>query len=448
VTFRILVCGDFSGGALKTHPLLKLDVDNFDQSMRRLQARVPLVPATAESAGGELIVESLDDFHPDTLCRKVPSLQVLCELRRRLLDPRTASQTIHALTRDASPAAATTTTSAAAENDAAMLTRLLGSPEGRGAAAEATAMPALEAILQRAVAGHIAPATDPRQSTLVASVDHALAESMRRVLHSSPFQRLESAWRSIHWLVTNVGPDEELQIAAYDISKQALATDLSSPAAVGDSEIYRRIGEKFPCSLIVGDYAFGPNAEDMSLLTTLAALAQSLGAPFVGAADNALLNSESFDAFRALRRSAAASFVGLTWPRWMLRAPYGRKRDPVESFAFEELEGRPEPASLLWGNAAFATAAIVAEAFRDDGLADVPDQPFDIGDRPLYVFEEDGDSEMQPVGEWWISESAVEAALSQGVMPIVSLQGRNTVRLPRLQSIAESADPLSLPLAE
>jgi predicted component of type VI protein secretion system len=461
MAFRILVCGDFSGRAAKALEVMRLDVDNVDRSMRRLQARISPMPLGGESGGGELAIASLDDFHPDALCRRISSLQVLCELRRRLLDPRTASETVHALAREPSGTAASTP-AAAAENQDATLARLLGAPARPDAATQATAVPSLDAILQHAVAGHITPAVDPRQSDFIASVDRALAESMRRLLHAPSFQRLESAWRSLHWLVTTVGPDEELEILACDVAKHALAADLSA-AAIENSETYRLLADAFPCSLIVGDYAFGPGAEDVSLLTTLAALGQALGAPFLGAADDALLgcrgpedgahpsawhplDSASFDAFRALRRSPAASFVGLTWPRWLLRSPYGAKRDPVEAFAFEELDGRPAHSSLLWGNGAFAAAAIVAEAFRENGDASVLDGPFDIGERPLYVFQENGESTMQPCVESWIGERAVEAALARGVMPMASLRGRNTVRLPRLQSIAESGD--SLPLGE
>jgi type VI secretion system protein ImpC len=472
---RILVCGDFSGrstrdlidsgDALATRRLLSLDLDNFDQVMRRLGARVPIQLDDSSTPLGELAIESLDDFHPDALCRKIASFELLCGLRRRLLDPRTAADTIQALSRDggvsdaSEPAA---TTGGAAEEQSAMLTRLLGAPPSSTAATQpsATGMASVDAILQRAVAGHVTPATDPRQSQFVASVDHALDESMSRLLHSLPFQQLEATWRSLHWLVTTVGPDEDLKIAALDVTKQELATDLLSADTLQDSVIHRRIADGTAWSLIVGDYAFGPNDEDASLLTALAVLSEAAGGPFLAAADNALLGCrvpqdcstpaswrtdkpEASASFRALRTSPAASYVGLTWPRWLLRSPYGAKRDPVESFAFEEVKGPPVHSSLLWGNASFGAAAMIAAAFRENADAMPLEEVFEIGDLPLYVFEEDGESKMQPCAECWLTEQGWQAALARGVIPIVSVRGRNAVRLVRVQSIAEPSAPFA-----
>jgi type VI secretion system protein ImpC len=274
-------------------------------------------------------------------------------------------------------------------------------------------------------------------------------------------EELEAAWRSLHWLVTTVGPDEDLQIVALDVTKQELATDLLSANSLDDSAIYRRIADGAPWSLIVGDYVFAPNGEDASLLAACGALAASAGGPFLAAADNALLGcriphdcsapkawhpaeSESMAPFQALRRSSPAAFIALTWPRWLLRAPYGAKRDPVESFAFEEIDGPPDHHSLLWGTAAFAAAAAIATIIREETAA-VPlaATPFEIGDLPLYAYDERGESQMQPCAECWLTEEGFSAALARGVIPIVSIRGRNAVRLLRLQSIADPAAPLS-----
>jgi type VI secretion system protein ImpC len=473
--FRILLCGDFSGrsrsgavatgDSLATRRLVSVDVDNLHQALRRFGARVPLQLDDSSVPMGELPIESLDDFHPDTLCRKIASFELLCGLRRRLLDPRTAADTVQALSRDAGAShasGAAAKTAGAAEDQAAMLTRLLGAPASSTAPTQqsASGMATLDTILQRAVAGHVTPAIDPRQTDFLASVDHALGESMRRLLHSPPFQKLEASWRSLHWLVTNVGPDEDLKIVALDVTKEELANDLLNASTLDDSAIHRRITDGTAWSLIVGDYAFGPHGEDVSLLTALGVLSEAAGGPFVAAAEDALLgcrvpedcsrpggwrttNSEAAASFRALRTSSAALYLGLTWPRWLLRSPYGAKRDPVESFAFEEVKGPPAHLSLLWGNAAFAAAAMIAAAFREDAAAMPLEDVFEIGDLPLYVFDEGGESTMQPCTECWLTEEGWQAVLARGVMPIVSVRGRNAVRLVRVQSMADPALPLA-----
>jgi len=474
--FRIVICGDFSGRAargvveagdsLAMRPFSPpIDVDNFDRAMRRLGARLPIFVSEQSTTTAELAIESLDDFHPDKLCSRIASLQLLCELRRRLIDPRTAPDAIRALTRDGTRAGnpePSPAPSAPTEDDASMLTRLLGSPARSAPAVAPLSSPVagVDEILRRAVAGHVSPAPDPRQENFVASVDQALGASVRRLLHDPSFQQLEAGWRSLHWLVTNLGADEELQIVVLDVSKQELAEDLLKANSLDESATSRRLTDAPPWSLLVGDYSFGPEEEDVTLLAALAALGKAAGAPFMGAANADLVGCRvprdcssvsswtSVDAprttlFRTLRRSGSASFAGLTWPRWLSRSPYGAKRDPVESFAFEELDGSPVHSSLLWGNGAFLAAAFMASAARDDDEGVDLEGSFEVGDLPLYVYDEDGESKMQPCAECWLTDEAIQATLERGIMPIWSLRGRNTVRLVRLQSIADPPSRLA-----
>jgi predicted component of type VI protein secretion system len=248
-------------------------------------------------------------------------------------------------------------------------------------------------------------------------------------------------------------------MAVLDVSKAELAADVLAAPSLEQSAIYRRLASSPPLSLIVGDFAFGSGEEDAALLTALGALGEAVGGPFIGGAADALVgcrvpdgcsNAASWEpvdstptaAFRQVRRSAAASYVGLAWPRWLVRIPYGARREPVESFAFEEVEGTPEHTSFLWGNSAYLAAAVIASAVREDPY-DVPAGPFEVGDLALYAYDDDGESRMQPCGECWLSEPGIEAALARGIMPVASVRGHNVVRLVRLQSISDPAKPLA-----
>ncbi len=53
-----------------------------------------------------------------------------------------------------------------------------------------------------------------------------------------------------------------------------------------------------------------------------------------------------------LRALPEAAWVALALPRLMLRLPYGRKTDPIESFPFEEIPGAAANEAYLWGNGA------------------------------------------------------------------------------------------------
>jgi type VI secretion system protein ImpB len=67
---------------------LEIDVDNFNDRLRALRPRVAFTVPNALSGEGNMAVditfESLDDFAPDAVARKVEPLRKLLEARERL----------------------------------------------------------------------------------------------------------------------------------------------------------------------------------------------------------------------------------------------------------------------------------------------------------------------------------------------------------------------------
>jgi len=97
--FNIIVLGDFIGRAsrgivepLTARKLLAVDGDNFARVFAQLGTTLQLPGETGSNSTTELAFASLDNFHPDKLLGKVPSLANLAEARRLLLNPATAEQ--------------------------------------------------------------------------------------------------------------------------------------------------------------------------------------------------------------------------------------------------------------------------------------------------------------------------------------------------------------------
>lgn len=76
--------------AIAERKMLEFDIDNFDARMQSLRPRVALrVPNTLTGEGElpvELTFESMEDFSPAAVARKVDSLAKLLEARTRLAD--------------------------------------------------------------------------------------------------------------------------------------------------------------------------------------------------------------------------------------------------------------------------------------------------------------------------------------------------------------------------
>lgn len=317
-------------------------------------------------------------------------------------------------------------------------------------------------LIRRAAAPHVVSEQPPQTDVYLHALEEALTEHMRNLLRAPAFQALEASWRSLHHLVTNLETDEELQIHLLDVSKQELAADLASAGNdLKASGLFRLLVEQTgaevpggePWSLLVGSFDFGPSPADLGLLAALGMIAASAGGPFLTAASRELLACRSLAetpdpsdwealpadaeaAWNALRQTPIAPWIGLALPRMLLRLPYGKDKEPVDAFDFEELGHERRHEDYLWGNPAFACALLIGQAYTARGWAMAPGDVLDLGDLPAHIYEEGGEKHLQAGAEVYLMERAAGAILDRGIMPLLSFKGRNLVRLARLQSIA------------
>lgn len=494
---RMLIMGDFSGKAARnaansdqtraTCPIIPIDIDNFEDVMRRLTPQVNLTLSDRDTTRVNIQFNELDDFHPDTLFEDLGLFAALRDTRQRLNEPASFPQAAAALRFEAKtpPLRQTESKNALAEAEKPLpleesnddlFERLLGKPaslsQGNAqdkAANVQKAEAGLQGFINRLVAPYIVPEADPLQPQYVAAVDESLSQQMRAILHAPAFQAMEAIWRATGWLVSNLDTGETLKLFLLDITKEELAADID--AANGNLEAtqcYRTIIEKGvntlageSWSLLLGCYRFGPDKQDLSLLAALGAIASQAGGPFIAQAEAKLLgcrnlidspnprdwnteDKKAADRWQALRHSAVAPWIGLALPRILLRLPYGKNTDEVERFVFEEITTIPDHEQLLWGNPAFACALLIATSFQEQGWKiqeqDWKIEPGDISeitDLPALVYEEDSEKQLQACAELYLSEIAAESILDKGIMPLVSFRNRNAARLLRFQSIAE-----------
>ena len=294
----------------------------------------------------------------------------------------------------------------------------------------------LDAFVRRVTESHLVAAADPRQSQTLAMIDRLLSEQMRALLHVPAFQSLEAAWRAVSFLVRRVETASQLKLYLIDISKGELAADLRASQELHSSGVYQLLVGKSvgtpgaePWTLIVGNYEFGPESEDAELLGRLAKVAKGAGAPLLAAASSRLVgcvslaetphprewtlpaNAEGAAAWAGLRALLEVAWIGLALPRFLLRLPYGKRTDPIESFDFEEMAQPPAHEDYLWGNAAFACAVLLAQSFSEDGWTMRPGTHTQIDGLPLHVYEQDGESELKPCAEVLLTEEAAERIL-------------------------------------
>src|SRR5262249_43933598 len=216
----------------------------------------------------------------------------------------------------------------------------------------------------------------------------------RALLHAPAFQAIEASWRGVHWLVSGLELDENLQLHLLDVTREELLADIvEARGKLPDSGLHRAVvdrsrGENDRWSALVGLLDFGPTTADIGLLAALGLTASRAGAPWLADAGPGLLDNPAGGTaeWLALPRSEAGRGMALVAPGGLLRMPYGRQSDPVEAFAFEEMAGQPDPGHFLWGHASLAMALLVGRSYTARGWEMVPGDEREIGDLPAYTF--------------------------------------------------------------
>lgn len=454
---RLLVLADFSADrpdkpALSARKPCLLDIDRFDSLLARLSPQLRLGPQ------GEAIgFASLDDFHPDALFQHLPVFASLRELRGRLENPASYAAAAAELKRgqpgpaESGPAPA---------DGADLFSQLLGGPVAPpGQTAARQRQDFAQSLIQRLVEPHLDQRVDmSEQRQLLAAVDDALTQTMREVLREPRFQALEAAWRGVHWLADRAEDGGETQVCLLDLSAAELADDLAAAEGqVEQTATYRLLTDSSlaiaggePWSLVIGLYRFGDDVESLGLLEFLGVVSACCGGVFLGEASPSLFGcgglaatpdasdwpgacADLAQAWRELRCRPVARHIGLALPRFMLRRPYGKKSEPIERFAFEEMPPRPPHQAYLWGNAALPCAELIARAWREGAIGrEVPSLPY-------HIYDDGGGQAVTPCAETYLNEKTAAALIKLGLMPLLSVRNQDHALIPRLQSIAEPA---------
>lgn len=461
--FRIAILGDFSGranaGQLETGAQLakrkpiKIDVDNLDDILERFS---PTLNLTVGGAGGTVSIKprSIDDLHPDELYANVELFEELSALRMQVENNSMFDRAVEAIKGWASEGTISKVRhrrSRSRGNAVPVQGRLDDFARLMGqAVAPAEPTPADELVKQM-MAPYAVAGDDPDQAMVLGAVDEALSGAMRAILHHPDFQALESAWRSLDFLVRRVETSQSLQIIVYDISAEELAADLSAHDDLTQSGLYNLLVEQplldeqqGAFSLFVGAYTFELTPPHAELLARVARLAAAGEAPFIASIGTDCITVKEDDlhplvqqSWGALRGMPECAYLGLTVPRFMLRRPYGAKGEPIDAFKFEEFNDQVGLRAFLWGNSAILAAVLMAETYNRQGDRMMLGKIMSLGDMPYHFYtDSDGDQMALPSTERLLSERTSAHVTGQRFLPVLSIKGRPEVRLGSFQSVA------------
>ncbi len=263
--------------------------------------------------------------------------------------------------------------------------RLAPTDEERGVAKQW-----VEALVEQVVSREmkVSADTEAMLNARIAAIDQALTNQLNEIMHAEPFQKLEGAWRGLKYFVFQTETSTMLKIKVMNISKGDLLKDLRKASEFDQSATFKKVHDEgygvlggAPFGALVGDYEFGRHPDDMEVLEKMSNVAAAAHAPFIAGASTKMFNWDSFtelsgprdlakifdnDAYirwKSFRESDDSRYVGLVLPHVLMRLPYGKETAPVEAFDFEENVDGKDHSKYLWGNAAYAFAARLTDAF-------------------------------------------------------------------------------------
>ena len=239
------------------------------------------------------------------------------------------------------------------------------------------------------VSDNLAATIDAR----VAELDQLISKQLSSVMHAPEFQRLESSWTGLNYLVKNTSTSTTLKIKMMNVSKKELVKDFQTALEFDQSVMFKKVYEEefgtfggAPFGALIGDFEITRQPSDMYFVEQMSHVAAAAHAPFISAASPELFGLETYSdlgkprdlskvfdtveyaKWKSFRESEDSRYVGLTLPRFLGRLPFDPKDGmTVEGFNFVEDVDGTEHDKYLWCNAAYAFATKLTQAFDNFG---------------------------------------------------------------------------------
>ncbi|QDQ27509.1 type VI secretion system contractile sheath large subunit [Chitinimonas arctica] len=332
---------------------------------------------------------------------------------------------------------------------------------------------AVHTLAQQVLAGTTLIGDDAFKSieAIIGELDRKLSEQVNLVIHHADFQALESSWRGLQYLINNTETDEMLKIKVFNVTKADLHRTLRRFKGTNwdQSPFFKRVyeeeygqfgGEPFGC--MVGDYFFDHSPVDVELLREIGRTAAASHCPFISGAAPSVMQMESWQelanprdltkifqtpeyaAWRSLRESEDARYIGLAMPRFLARLPYGVNTNPVDEFDFEEDTAGAAHERFGWANSAYAMAVNINRSFKQYGWCTRirgVESGGTVDNLPCHTFPtDDGGVDLKCPTEIAISDRREAELAKNGFMPLLHRKNSDLAAFIGAQSLQKPTE--------
>ena len=289
--------------------------------------------------------------------------------------------------------------------------------------------------------------------SLIAAIDSKLSTQVDEVLHAEPFQRLESAWRGLKLLVDRTDFRKNVRIDLLNTSKDELRESFEDAPELIQSALYKHVytagydqAGADPYGAIVTNYEFENTPQDMALLRDASKVAAGAHCPFIASVGHRFFGKDSMGEWKkipdlrahmetsdyvkwnAFRDTEDSRYVGLVFPRYMARLPYGPDTVKAKTFNYEEAVKGYDHDKYLWGNASFLFGSNLSRSFSEDGWCVQirgPQAGGRVSDLPIHAYDVGKGTQLKFPTEVKISDAEEFDVSDLGFIPAVVYEGKD-----------------------
>jgi len=285
---------------------------------------------------------------------------------------------------------------------------------------------------------------------MIAALDKKLSMQVDEILHDKGFQKIESAWRGLKFVVDRTDFRQNIRMEMLNCSKDELLMDFEDSPEIVKSGLYKHVysaefgqfGGK-PYGAIISNYEFAAGAQDVQLMRYMSSVGAMAHAPVISGVAPQMFGVDTFEElanlkdlesifespkyakWQGFRETEDARYLALTAPNFLLRQPYGPETTPVKAFNYEET-ANGKSSNYLWGNAAFAFATRLTDSFAQYRWCPNiigPQSGGAVENLPTHTFESMGQLQTKVPTDVLISDRREYELAEQGFVALTMRKG-------------------------
>jgi len=315
-------------------------------------------------------------------------------------------------------------------------------------------------VARRGIAAFIAELMQPARKDekinnavidqMLAAIDQKMSTQLDLILHDESFQKLESAWRGLKFVVDRTDFRQNIRIEVLNASKDELLADFEDSPEVVKSGLYKHIysaefgqfGGK-PYGAVVANYEMSAGPQDVKLMQFMSSVGAISHAPVIASAGPKMFGVDKYEdianlkdlesifegpkyaKWNAFRETEDARYLGLTVPRFLLRIPYGPETVPVKSFNYSEATAG-DTDKYLWGNAAYTFATRLTDSFAQYRWCPNiigPQSGGAVENLPVHTYESMGQTQSKVPTEVLVTDRREYELAEQGFIALTMRKG-------------------------